>query len=405
MVATSNIHYNLAAWSNATYVLAARRSNAGNAYQCITAGTSTVAPTGTAADTAPGGTAHWKWLSAITYVSLATWAAALPTTLTQPVVALLWNNGTVTPTSGTALLTLSGHTTTSTNTITVGCAPGESFRDSLAGGGTALAFGTASGVSVSLPGTVSATHYIVVSDANVFFDGIQFKDPLATSTSVMMEAAAGLSLVTLRNCLFDAACQNPNGLLIGNTGGYQAFNCLFVDRQSMTAAGYIFNLYQGHNTILVNCTVVAVGDTGTGIGGNMLTDNTGANTTGLAVKNCIFIGYGSTFFIASGNSPVAVDHCVFSTSTAYGSSTAAAVTDGGGNLYSKTAAAQFVSATIDFRLKTGSAALDTGTPDTGHIASADDIIRTSRPQGSAWDIGCFELLVAVLTRPQLIWMD
>jgi hypothetical protein len=47
---TSNIYVGLAAWTNHTFVLGERCSNAGNAYQCITAGTSTAAPTGTSSN-------------------------------------------------------------------------------------------------------------------------------------------------------------------------------------------------------------------------------------------------------------------------------------------------------------------------------------------------------------------
>lgn len=50
------------AWSNATYAVGDKRTNTTRIYVCITAGTSTVAPTGTSADSAPGGTAHWRYL-------------------------------------------------------------------------------------------------------------------------------------------------------------------------------------------------------------------------------------------------------------------------------------------------------------------------------------------------------
>lgn len=399
---TSNVHYNLAAWSNATYALGARCSNAGNAYQVITAGTSTVAPTGTGASISPGGAAAWKWLSAIDFTSLLTWTAAFPTTLTQPMVALLWNNGTATTTDGVAFMDLNGHTTSATNTITIKCAPGESFRDTLKGGAGALAFNAAAGVSFTLPGTVNYTAYFYISDANVIFDGIQFLDPLTTSTSAIMQAQAGTSLAALRNCIFDSA-GSANGVLIGNTGGYAASNCLFIDRQASATGGYIFNLYIGHNTSAVNCTFVAIGDAGGGIQGNILSDNTGADTTGLVFRNSIIVGYGDPFFISAGNTPVAVDHCLLSDAAIYGWGGAAQATDGGGNVLNVTAASLFVLATANFRLKAGSPALNLAVTDTGHILASDDIVGTARPQGTAWDIGAYEFFVASLSGPRVIW--
>lgn len=53
----------LTAWANATvYNVGDRRTNAGNAYQCTTAGTSSIAPTGEAATIAGGGTLVWTFL-------------------------------------------------------------------------------------------------------------------------------------------------------------------------------------------------------------------------------------------------------------------------------------------------------------------------------------------------------
>jgi predicted phage baseplate assembly protein len=62
-----NVYQGLSGWTNKTYSAGDRVSNVGNAYQCITGGTSTIAPAGTGSDIAPGGVAHWKYLSAVNY--------------------------------------------------------------------------------------------------------------------------------------------------------------------------------------------------------------------------------------------------------------------------------------------------------------------------------------------------
>jgi hypothetical protein len=69
-----------------------------------------------------------------------------------------------------------------------------------------------------------------------------------------------------------------------------------------------------------------------------------------------------------------------------------------GNLYNLSAANQFVNPANDFRLKTTSNLIDAGRADAVDLPSAQDIYRTSRPQGSAWDIGAFELVYS------LVWL-
>ena len=75
-----------------------------------------------------------------------------------------------------------------------------------------------------------------------------------------------------------------------------------------------------------------------------------------------------------------------------------ATTHGGsGNLANKTYADQFVSVSVgseDFHLKAGADAIDAG-KDLSGFAVPDDIDGETRPQGSAYDMGGDELLVAV----------
>jgi hypothetical protein len=113
MTITSNIFVGIAAWTPSTgYSIGNRRSNGGNAYQCTKAGTSASSggPSGTVASIIDG-SATWKYLAHVDYVTLSSWASGIPGSLTQPVVGLLWDCGAITTTAGTAYLTLSGHTT------------------------------------------------------------------------------------------------------------------------------------------------------------------------------------------------------------------------------------------------------------------------------------------------------
>lgn len=58
-------YYILPAWQNHTFISGEQCQSGGLAYECITAGTSTAAPTGTGSDIAPGGGAHFKYIGVV----------------------------------------------------------------------------------------------------------------------------------------------------------------------------------------------------------------------------------------------------------------------------------------------------------------------------------------------------
>lgn len=402
MTTTSNIHIGLSAWASShAYTVGNRISSSSNAYQCITAGTSASSggPTTTAADITDG-TAHWKYLSAIDFSTLAGWVSSIPGTLTQPIVGLLWNNGAITTSPSTTFFTLTGHTTTTTNTITLKCAPGESIRDTLAGQATALAYSSTNGVSFLLPSSGGSINYIQINDSNVILSGLQFKDPLSTSNCTILQYGATTgSGGRIEDCIFDGFAQTGGANIVQiNTPNciHKIVNCLIVDRAASSSGAAALGLTASVMTV-VNCTLV---------GTNTPTNTAGyefQNSTGTAVlKNSIATGYSAATAVHSLGAAVAVDHSLFSA----GSLTGTNVTTGSGNLFSKTAANQFTSATTDFRLKVAADALDVASTDTTDIASADDIAGSARPQGSAWDMGCWEFLVsAAVNMPRLLILD
>jgi hypothetical protein len=153
----SNIHLNIAGWARKTYAIGARVSNAGSAYQCTTPGISTAPPTGTGSGINNGGTAVWKYVSGIDYTTMQAWAddrTRFPLGGGAPIVATLWNSGPgpVVATLGTPILTLSGHTTSNVNTITIAPAAGESFQAAyVAAPITPYAYNPANGVAFQLP--------------------------------------------------------------------------------------------------------------------------------------------------------------------------------------------------------------------------------------------------------------
>lgn len=381
-----NIHIGLTGWVGLfAYAVGNRVVNSGNAYQCITAGTSAsgAGPTTTASNITDG-TVHWKWLSAVNFSSLSAAVASLPSTFTQPITWQFWNDGTITiPGATVPYLTLSGHTTTSTNNLTLTCAPGESFRDTLAGGSIALAFNTAAGVSFTLPSTTPGVpfNYFEIGDSFVVFDGLQIKDPNSASGCTILQVDIGAIGAQLRNCIFDGYAQGNGASIVYLNEQFVMANCLVVDRQPSIGGQTPITLRT--TGIIVNSTLIAPNNPAA----TAAVVSNGTTSGGHIIRNTASFGYPS----GAGQSSVAVanlviDHCATSASQA-----GRTFTDGGGNLLNQSASTNFVSTTSDFRLKLGASCINAGVTDTTDIPLATDIVGVSRPQGAAWDIGAFEL--------------
>jgi hypothetical protein len=392
----SNIHYNLTAWASGTYTVGQRLSNAGNAYQCIISGLSTVAPTGTGSSISNGGAATFKWLSAIDYTNVQDWQNGIPGTLTQPVVGQIWNNGPIPVNVGGstpgAFFNVTGHVTSTTNNITITAAPGESFRDKLTvtPSSGALAFNASNGVALVAPssGTTSG-NFIQIDDSNVILSNIQVQDPNATSGASLMLLGSN---VTVQNCILDATSQKNVGMVNafpftpGDASSTAIFtNCLFVDRVG-AADPFSTTVSFFYPGIVANCTFETV-NTGANVAAVISIDPT---TTNVRITNSIFARYSGNVFSNFAASTFTVDHSVFTASSIVDGG----VTVGAGNIFNASAGSLFSVDGSNFRLGNSSPAINAGTTDTTDIPSATDILGTPRPQGSAWDIGAFELAAA-----------
>lgn len=391
MTVTSNLHIGLAAWTTShVYTLGTRVSNSGNAYQVITAGTSALSGSGptTTSSSITDGSVVWKYLSGIDYSTLAAWVSAIPGTLTQPIVGQLWNDGPITTTSGVAFLTLTGHTTTTTNTIKLTSAPGEGIRDSLAGQSTPLAFNSTNGVSFVMPASgVGAINYFGISDANVILDNLQMHDPNSSSGSTIIQFLAG---GFLQGCVIDGYSQTSGADMIQfNTAGAGIMrNCLVIDRTATgAAAGSTISFGSTSTFHLVNSTIIGINTPSNSAA--VFNSSTGAMTT----TNTIIMGYTAAHCGAAPNGGTSTLQYSLFSNVASG----LGGTNGAGNIFSASISNQFVNPATDFRLKTGAGALDTGTTDTSDIPTSDDIARTTRPQGAAWDIGAWEFVVAAIS--------
>src|SRR5437660_1117226 len=137
------------------------------------------------------------------YSTLAAWAASLPANLVSDGNSYrgeCYNDAEFTGSS--TLLTLSGHTTDASHTITLTTGAGQSFRDNAGVQSNALAYNQANGVAIT-----SSVGYAVgtfnIADANVTISNLQIKNTASNGLAGYSEGS-GVTALTVDNCILVA---------------------------------------------------------------------------------------------------------------------------------------------------------------------------------------------------------
>ena len=411
MTATSNIFPNLTAWAASTAKAVGQRvSNGTNAYQCIAAGTtaSSGGPTGTGLSITDG-TVVWEWIAYIDYTSINSWVAAVASstgatscqgttinvgtsgTLNQPVVCALWQSGVgayntpVAITGGQTWATVSGITTSATNTITITVAGGESFADTIAANPstTPLAYNTNNGFTITANGT-----YIDVIDCNcswISVSRIQLYYNCPNQSNGIRALASNFSF---SDCLVNTVTNGGRGTLIRNnsSGGYfLVTNCLFIDQTSSgtSSNGNIKSISTATETI-INCTFVSVN----GASGGAID----YYNTGITIKNCLFLNYTGTPITTTGGGYGSAGTISYS---AIPQASISVTNLTPSNMqYNQTGAANLVAPYTNMQLISSSPCATNGVVDTTDIPSATDIIGQSRGS-SGWSIGAWQYVSSI----------
>lgn len=391
----SNIHPSLTAWAGSTaYAVGQRRSNGGNAYQVIVAGTSASSggPT-TSGLIVVDGTVTWTWLSAIDFTGPQAWLNSLASTPGVPVVGAQWNNGEQTPILATfgIYASFTGHTTSTTNTITWTAAPGESFVDGLGRGPSSpLAYSSTAGVAVNFVNVGGQANLVDVNDSNVVISRIQLKDPNGSDAVSILQVESGTTGFSMHHCIVDGVAQAAGGVILSVLGTAGVYNVLVVDRQPGGAGNNTGSIINASSVKIVNCTLVAVN--GPSVPGLV---NNGAASSGL-IRNLAVFGYtGGVQSVTLGAN--LVDHCGFSAS-----SIGVANTDNGNNLLSLTTSSQFRNSATDFRILQSGSLDGAGVTDATNVPTLDDIAGQRRPSQPGWSIGASDFLIPVVYRRNLL---
>lgn len=251
----------------------------------------------------------------------------------------------------------SGHTTDSTHTILLTTGAGQSFQDNVNVQTNALRYNQSNGVGVKNNGGYGAGYVLIVNDSNTTISKLQINNTIGRG----MQGSAGS---TFSSCII-------NSVSFPGVNGALWLNCL------LTSTGDSNCLAGAAPSTLVNCTLVKTTDSAS-------TQNafTSGYSAAYITKNVAIFGFNGVVASAT----VTATTCMTDVASPPSGFTG-----------SKTYANQFVDTGTtlgnrDFRAKAAADILDAGTTDTTDIPAADDIAKTSRPQGSAWDIGAWELV-------------
>jgi hypothetical protein len=261
-----------------------------------------------------------------------------------------------------------GFTVGASNTITLKCAAGQSFRDHASVQTNGLRYNQANGVGLRC--TVSSATVALRSNY-ITLDGLQIKCDGPDFNVAPVSFAIADNNVTIQNCIGDGTSGSSTFNVSG--AGSVIRNCLAISR----AGG---GISVGNGACAYFCTIVKPSNItpgGTAISSDL------ADPT---VQNCAIFGFTTE---NSGGLAAGTDY----------NCSDLALSTGSNNQSSKTYANQFAQSDAsggahDFKIVTGSDCKGNGLADATN--GANDIANTARPSGAAYDIGCWEFVLPTI---------
>ncbi len=380
------------AWvADTVYSIGNRRTNGGELYEVITAGTSASSggPTGTGADITDN-TVHWKHLATIDYADLVAFGADLGvgisnilTTDDETHTTYLWAMEGVEYDHGTALFHGAAHgSCDATRNMEITVPAGDSFVDTLSAG-EVLKYDVSKGVAIRW----DSNGYGISSSTNRFhkINRIQSRCDSTTTRTIrawhgrfhVWEQMIALSEVTTGGVVSN--CYESN------YGAARITNCLAIVNNAKESYGFSVGDTNAGSGFTTNCTAVVPSDVTPHASSSGFIVSTADD---LASVNCAAFGFASG---KAFNSTLAFD-----TTSDFNASDDTSG-PGANSVDSLTYTDQFTGTTAsaqDFSVKSGSGLIDAA-DDTYSEAPAEDIIGTTRG-ASALDIGAYEFVAAVV---------
>lgn len=304
------------------------------------------------------------------YSTVQAWEDALPATLTENEIGEAYNDSEFSSTG--RICTFAGVTTSASFGITLRAAAGQSFRDHASVQSNALFYSQTRGVAMR-GNTGGYDRTIVIEVDYVTLSGLQLLSQQggAAGGAVVSNSTSGKTNVVVEHCIVDGERNTVVGAGTITMVGGTLRNLLVITRG--TGGNGISFSYPDANVLVLNVTLVR--PTTYTAGGTALEALSGTTT---AIRNCAVFGF-TTF--ANNNARF----------TGYNNCADITIGFGTSNQESKTYSNQFENTATDFRIKTGADCVNNGATE---AAASPDIANTTRPQSSAYDIGCWELVVA-----------
>lgn len=269
-------------------------------------------------------------------------------------------------TGSTTLLTVAGGTVDATHYYELTTAPGASFRDTAnLAINSLLRFDTSAGAAIT--SSVNYLYTVVSSQDFSRFSNLQVQNS-ASNGGAFNSTLSGSPTIDINCCKFEGLSTK----IFNIYGSGQVVRNSLIDLRG-SARAEIASISNGANA--VNCTFVY-----SGTGTKPTVAVSGIYGTPL-LKNCALFNVTG---VKNGSSTFTITNCY----TDVASPPAGCTT----TPFSTATFNNITSPTRDFRLAAGSALIDTGQTDSTNAAI--DVYGTARPQGSAYDVGCWEYVAA-----------
>lgn len=307
------------------------------------------------------------------YSTIAAWITAISPVPTGGQTGQCYNDSEFLITS---TIDFSGLTTTAINDVVLTTATGQSAFDTNTNG---IGYNQSNGVGIRS----TTSYFIMLKPINYLtISKIQFSnqgsgnDNRCVDGSTVSTSTGGFQV---SQCLLEVTTANGSGCWpLGILGGGSAFNT-FLICGGTTSTGVRAQYFSSGAVVLANVIIARTS--------NNTATGTAIVTSGAGAPVLINTGIFNFSSISSGTTPTGSNNATDLSSMGFGTS----------NQVSLPYANQFVTTTLssrNFRTKTGANLIDNGATDTTDIPAAIDIFGTSRPQGSAWDIGAHELITS-----------
>jgi hypothetical protein len=303
-----------------------------------------------------------------TYTTLQSWEDAKPANLVTS--DQIWQGVIQASTdsfSASSPLAIAGSTSDSTRYTELTVATGASFADNASVQSNALRYNASNGCAIT-----GTSNYGVAIDYAEYFkcSKLQVQGTGGQTKALGNNSGTG-TILDVDRCIFEGKSpggSNADGSAVVRGGTFR--NSLVVTRVSSANRIAEFNA----DATVVNCTFAVPSDLTAATNGLRIRYGT------YVVKNCAVFGATADASVAGTMNATTCYTSDASPSTGFTTAT-----------YNTSQFTNISNGTHDYRLLTGSALLDVGTTDSTNAAT--DIAGTSRPQSSAYDVGCWELVV------------